>query len=49
MSINSICIATKGFEPNTQNLNHVVAEEVLSNSSITVLSGPSFAIEVAAG
>ena len=49
MPINSICIATKGFEPNTQNLNHVVAEEVLSNSSITVLSGPSFAIEVAAG
>ncbi|MAJ90823.1 MAG: glycerol-3-phosphate dehydrogenase [Legionellales bacterium] len=47
-SIGSICIATKGFEPNTQNLNHVIAKEVLINCPIAILTGPSFAMEVAA-
>lgn len=44
-----LCIACKGFEPNTQKLNHIVAQEVLPHCSVAVLSGPSFAREVAAG
>ena len=49
LSIGSICIACKGFEPDTQKLNHKVIEEEINNCSIAVLSGPSFAKEVAAG
>ena len=45
-----ICWATKGLENNTGLLLHQVAEQVLgSKRSLAVLSGPSFAKEVAAG
>jgi glycerol-3-phosphate dehydrogenase (NAD(P)+) len=44
--------ATKGLEPNSHaRISQVIAEEIDPNSSsrIAVLSGPSFALEVAAG
>ena len=44
-----VCIACKGFEPGTQKFNHQVVEEELPESSIAILSGPSFAKEVGAG
>ena len=45
----NICLACKGFEPGTQRLNHDVAGAVVSDAAISVLSGPSFAKEVAQG
>lgn len=46
----NVAWATKGFEPVTQKLLHEVAFEVLGeNSKLTVLSGPTFAKEVAMG
>lgn len=45
----SICLACKGFEPGTQKLNHQVVEEELEGCSVAILSGPSFAKEVATG
>lgn len=45
-----ICWATKGLENDTGLLLHQVAEQVLGKDrSLAVLSGPSFAIEVAKG
>jgi glycerol-3-phosphate dehydrogenase (NAD(P)+) len=44
-----VCIACKGFEPGTQKLNSQVVAEELPDSSVAILSGPSFAKEVAAG
>jgi glycerol-3-phosphate dehydrogenase (NAD(P)+) len=44
-----VCIASKGLEPDTLKLNHQVTAEVLGDVSVAVLSGPSFAREVAAG
>ena len=45
-----ICWATKGFELHTGKLPHQVAEEVLgSGRPMAVLSGPTFAKEVAEG
>lgn len=41
--------ATKGFEPDTGLLLHEVAAEVLPGRPLAVLSGPSFAGEVAQG
>jgi glycerol-3-phosphate dehydrogenase (NAD(P)+) len=41
--------ATKGFEPGTGRLLHEVAVEVLGERDFAVISGPSFAREVAAG
>ncbi len=45
----SVCLACKGFEPGTQKLNHQVVEEELNGCSVAILSGPSFAKEVATG
>lgn len=45
----SVCLACKGFEPGTQKLNHQVVEEELEGCPVAILSGPSFAKEVAAG
>jgi len=45
----SVCLACKGFEPGTQKLNHSVVEEELPDSNVAILSGPSFAKEVATG
>ncbi len=45
----SVCLACKGFEPGTQTLNHQVVEEELEGCSVAILSGPSFAKEVATG
>jgi glycerol-3-phosphate dehydrogenase (NAD(P)+) len=45
-----ICWATKGFELSTGQLPHQVAEEILGKDRpMAVLSGPTFAKEVAAG
>jgi len=41
--------ATKGLEPKTRKLLHQVALEVLGDRPIAVVSGPTFAKEVAAG
>jgi len=42
--------ATKGFEPNSQYLLHQVAKEILGGHvGVAVLSGPTFASEVAKG
>ena len=45
----SICLAAKGFEPGSHKLNHQVVEEELADCPVAILSGPSFAREVAAG
>ncbi len=45
-----LCLTSKGLEAATQYLNHKVVEECLGDrASTVVLSGPSFAKEVAAG
>ncbi|MCU7915487.1 MAG: NAD(P)-dependent glycerol-3-phosphate dehydrogenase [Candidatus Thiodiazotropha sp. (ex Gloverina cf. vestifex)] len=41
-----IAWATKGFEPGSQRLLSEVAEELLPNSDLAVISGPTFAGEV---
>jgi glycerol-3-phosphate dehydrogenase (NAD(P)+) len=38
--------ATKGIEPDSLKLMHVVLEETLQGARVAVLSGPSFALEV---
>ncbi len=44
-----ICLACKGLEPTTHSLNHKVVKEILGDIPVAVISGPSFAAEVAAG
>jgi len=44
-----ICLACKGLEPDTLTLNHLIVKEYLPDAPVAVLSGPSFAKEVAAG
>lgn len=44
-----LCLASKGLEPGTMLLNHEVAEECLGPVPSAILSGPSFAGEVARG
>ena len=44
-----ICLACKGIEPGTLTLNHLVVEKYLPAVPVAVLSGPSFAREVAEG
>ncbi|MGH8244843.1 MAG: NAD(P)H-dependent glycerol-3-phosphate dehydrogenase, partial [Gammaproteobacteria bacterium] len=44
-----ICLASKGMEPGTFALNHEVAADALGHPPLAVLSGPSFAREVAEG
>lgn len=44
----SLCLACKGLEPRTLLLNHEVARDELGEIDVAVLSGPSFAAEVAA-
>jgi glycerol-3-phosphate dehydrogenase (NAD(P)+) len=41
--------ATKGFEPSSGRLLHEVAREILGSRDLAVVSGPSFATEVAQG
>jgi len=41
--------ACKGFEPSSARLPHEIADEELGGASCGVLSGPSFALEVAQG
>ena len=45
----NICLACKGIEPNTLTLNHLLVEQYLPGAPVAVLSGPSFAREVAEG
>lgn len=45
-----LCLTSKGLEATTQYLNHQIVEDCLGDKASTVvLSGPSFAKEVAAG
>lgn len=44
-----ICLACKGIEPETLQLNHLLVEQFLPGVPVAVLSGPSFAREVAEG
>ncbi|MEX0951766.1 MAG: NAD(P)H-dependent glycerol-3-phosphate dehydrogenase [Gammaproteobacteria bacterium] len=44
-----ICLACKGLEPDSLQLNHHVVIECVGNVPVAVLSGPSFARELAAG
>jgi len=44
-----ICLACKGLEPKTHSLNHLVVRQFLGDVPVAVLSGPSFAREVASG
>ena len=44
-----ICLACKGLEPDTLTLNHLVAAEYFPQQAVAILSGPSFAKEVAEG
>ena len=45
----NICLACKGIEPDTLTLNHLLVEQYLPGAPVAVLSGPSFAREVAEG
>jgi len=45
----NICLACKGFESNSLSLNHDLVREILGAVPVAVLSGPSFAREVAVG
>ncbi len=45
----SLSWATKGFDPGTNKLLHVVAEQILGAREYAVISGPTFAGEVARG
>lgn len=45
----SLCLACKGIEPDTLTLNHLLVERHLPGVPVAVLSGPSFAREVAEG
>lgn len=44
-----ICLACKGLEPKTHSLNHLVVRQILGDVPVAVISGPSFAREVASG
>jgi glycerol-3-phosphate dehydrogenase (NAD(P)+) len=44
-----LCLACKGFESDTLTLNDQLVGQVLGNVPVAVLSGPSFAREVAVG
>lgn len=44
-----IAFATKGLDPSTQELMSEVTQEVLGEVPLAVISGPSFALEVAKG
>lgn len=44
-----ICIATKGIEESTKKLLSNVVNEMLDTSNIAVISGPTFAIDMARG
>lgn len=48
-SSTGICLACKGLEPGSLLLNHEVAGEVAGAVPVAVLSGPSFATELARG
>jgi glycerol-3-phosphate dehydrogenase (NAD(P)+) len=43
-----LCVASKGLEPQSCSLNHEIVREILGTVPVAVLSGPSFAGEVAA-
>ena len=45
----NICLVCKGIEPDTLTLNHLLVEQYLPGAPVAVLSGPSFAKEVAEG
>ena len=43
----NICLVCKGFEPGTHKQNHAVVDECLADAKTGILTGPSFAKEVA--
>ena len=46
-SSSRILIATKGIENNTNNFCHEILESIIPSNNISVLSGPTFAIDLA--
>jgi len=44
---NSLCWATKGFDPESHQLLNEVAKSILPETRLAILSGPTFALEVA--
>ena len=48
-NLGSLSWATKGFEPHSGRLLHQVAREILPEAALAVMSGPTFAGEVARG
>ncbi|MGI9228714.1 MAG: NAD(P)H-dependent glycerol-3-phosphate dehydrogenase [Gammaproteobacteria bacterium] len=44
-----LCLACKGLEPGSLSLSHAIVAEYLPDTPLAILSGPSFAAEVAAG
>jgi len=45
----NFCIATKGIENGTNNFCHEILESIIPTNNISVLSGPTFAIDLANG
>ena len=43
-----VCLASKGLDPNILSLNHEIVNKKLGDVPVSILSGPSFAMEVAA-
>ncbi len=48
-NIPTIAWATKGFDPKSGNLLHYVANETFPDKTTAIISGPTFALEVAKG
>lgn len=44
-----LCLACKGFESTSLSLNHELVYDILGDVQVAILSGPSFAREVASG
>lgn len=44
-----LCLACKGFETTTLSLNDQLTRDIIGDAPVAILSGPSFAREVAAG
>jgi glycerol-3-phosphate dehydrogenase (NAD(P)+) len=45
----SLCLASKGLAPDSLKLNHEIVSDIMGDIHVGILSGPSFAKEVATG
>ncbi|MGY8814101.1 MAG: NAD(P)H-dependent glycerol-3-phosphate dehydrogenase [Gammaproteobacteria bacterium] len=43
----NLCLASKGLAPESLSLNHEIVASIFNNVPVAILSGPSFALEVA--